>query len=80
MPTIFIRYNPDKYKPKNNDKMMSDTDREIVLIKYLKACTKLKPENELESLRILHLFYDDYDKATEYKPMIIDVPSTIKTK
>lgn len=69
-PTIFIRYNPDKYKPSDRQNMMNDIDREKLLIKYLDKCVNSAPKNDAENLRILHLFYDGFDVNKEYEPEI----------
>jgi hypothetical protein len=58
MPTIFIRYNPDKYKA--DDEIPEKTRRKI-LIEWVNHCMVLEPKNGDEFLRVVYLFYDGFD-------------------
>jgi hypothetical protein len=65
MPTIFIRYNPDKYKSKNQ---MIISKKHNILIKWIKYIKKQKPDAYCKAL---YLFYDDYvEDIAEWKTII----------
>ena len=62
MPTIFLRYNPDDYKDKVNKTIkISQKERETQLLKYLDMCMQTKPKDESEYLRVIYLFYDEFE-------------------
>jgi hypothetical protein len=71
LPAIFIRYNPDKYKPIDEQKMLTNINREKLLLKYLDKCINALPKDEKENLRILHLFYDGFDVSKE---QLLEIP------
>lgn len=56
-PTIFIRYNPNKYKTKGN--LVQLAQKETVLIEWTQKCLKQKP-NDFKILSV-YLFYDGCD-------------------
>ncbi len=56
--TVFIRYNSDKFTGKYSN--ISNFDREKILIEQINYYISLKDE-EKYSIKILYLFYDDFD-------------------
>jgi len=58
--TIFIRYNPDKFKSDKVTKELTKMQRQIKLLKVLDGILKQDHE-KLEFLSVVYLFYDNYD-------------------
>ena len=58
--TIFIRYNPDKFKSDKITKELTKMQRQIKLLKVLDEMLK-KDHEKLEFLSVVYLFYDNYD-------------------
>lgn len=58
--TIFIRYNPDKFKSDKVTKELTKLQRQFKLIKVLDSMLKQDHE-KLEFLSVVYLFYDNYD-------------------
>lgn len=52
---LFIRYNPDNYKPSFGN-VQTELERHKTLLKYLRYYMN----NEIENLKVLYLFYDGY--------------------
>lgn len=75
LPVIFIRYNPDTYKPKLNSSEFNLKYREKLLIECINTCMINIPENEEHYLRIIYLFFDNYELDTTYKLIDIKLPS-----
>jgi len=61
MPTIFIRYNPDKYKVNNVTIKTSKINRQNTLLKTIYELKFLQPKNTREFLRVCYLYFDDFD-------------------
>ena len=59
LPTIFIRWNPDNFKVKNNKKYSIDKRLEI-LIKWVKYSMKMEVK---EGVIYKKLFYDEYEEG-----------------
>lgn len=81
IPVIFLRYNPDNYKPIKDQKMMNIGDREKLLLKYLDVCynsiPKLVPQ---DNSRIIHLFYDGFDQSKQYRLEHLNLDFAFKNK
>lgn len=63
-PTIFIRYNPDKYSKKIGGRKMdfeSYNKRMETLHRWIIKCASTVPDNYLE---VVQLFFDGYDQGT----------------
>ena len=63
LPVIFIRFNPDSFKIKGKKQIVNMQKRLDTLEKWVSKCINLKwilGENE-SSIRIKHLFYDEYN-------------------
>jgi hypothetical protein len=54
--TVFIRYNPDRYKP-TQGKQWALPKREEYLKKYIQECIETQPET---NLGVVYLFYDGF--------------------
>lgn len=87
LPTIFIRYNPDRYKDKNGNYVdptpMIRKEKLLEMISYCKtAIPKYNEEDEEEDgeengeenefIRVIYLFYDNYDHESSFKFEILD--------
>jgi hypothetical protein len=61
---LFIRYNPDKYKPGDDEKEESNLNRQDYLIKYIKCITQkdLLFENK-GGILVIYLFYDGFKRT-----------------
>jgi len=57
MPTIFVRYNPDRYKPIRGNRQASFAKRVDVLQQWLKH---LMTERPMGVVTFLRLFFDGY--------------------
>ena len=55
---VFIRYNPDNYNKKRQN--LTQADREVILIKWLKHYEKNEPD---DILSVNYLFYDVWIKG-----------------
>ena len=55
---IFVRYNPDNYKPYTNNKKLSKEDREKYLYLFISELDINKPEDKLA---MYQLFYDGFN-------------------
>ena len=65
LPVIFIRFNPDSFKIKGKKQIVNMQKRLDTLEKWVSKCINLKwilGENE-SSIRIKHLFYDEYNDS-----------------
>jgi hypothetical protein len=62
MPTTFIRYNPDKYKPVEGQEEVRAEQREKKLIEYIAFLMKQPPTT---FANVLYLFYDEYNTQLE---------------
>ena len=79
MSTIFIRYNPDDFKDKEGKKVkITQKERESQLLKYLDMCIQSKPNNETEMLRVLYLFYDEFEVTKQAQIEILKLPAIFK--
>lgn len=58
---LFVRYNPDKYKPLTSLVETSDRDRKDYLIRFIKARLE-KIEDGFGHLGVIYLFYDGFEK------------------
>ncbi len=71
--TLFIRYNPNKYMINGVKQNINKTDREIVLIKWIKKFIDTSNDIfKLSNLAVLYLFYNEYNPST-IKPKSIDI-------
>ena len=61
---LFVRYNPDSYKPLDCDKPESRIKREEYLIKLLKKYISDDFENKKFDLGVLYLYYDGFSRST----------------
>lgn len=63
MPTIFLRYNPDRYKVGNKIVDTSRNNRHKTLVKWLCHLLTLEPEELVEHgfLSVVHLYFDEYN-------------------
>jgi hypothetical protein len=69
LPTIFIRFNPDKFTIKNEQQNVSQGVRHLVLSQWIDAMMDKKAKN-IPFLSTMYLFYDDYDKQkVELEPI-----------
>jgi hypothetical protein len=75
--TIFIRYNPDKFKSGKVTKELTKMQRQIKLLKVLDSMLKQDHE-KLEFLSVVYLFYDNYDPTTVILQSIDLFDNTIK--
>ena len=71
IPILFIRYNPDNYRENGVlNKKLTQKDREIILIKWLKHYENF--DNIKHNLSVHYLFYDNHEvygiKNYEIKP------------
>jgi len=71
--TIFIRYNPDKYKSKNGKNLCTE-EREKTLLRWIRYINheRFNPKDITEYLREIKLFYDWYDEE-KVEMIIYDV-------
>ena len=62
MPVIFVRYNPDTFKKtvKFNKRITKQYRKELML-EWLKHCFLLSPKNGDEFLRVVYLFFDNFN-------------------
>ena len=59
LPVIFLRYNPDSFKDKENKICkISDKKREEIFLKWVKKCLDLK--DNLQACYVKYLFYDNF--------------------
>jgi hypothetical protein len=58
LPAIFIRWNPDNFKVKNNKKY-SIYNRLEILVKWVNYCVKMKVSSGVVYKK---LFYDEYEE------------------
>jgi len=64
LPVIFLRYNPDRFKNKNNKKSkILKSTRHKLLLEWLKHTFEMKPKNNEEFLRVIYMFYNGFDKS-----------------
>jgi hypothetical protein len=63
MPVIFLRFNPDNFKVNGKLQKVNMQKRLDVLCKWVLHCLNLKHELNTPSIRIKHLFYDDYEET-----------------
>jgi hypothetical protein len=66
LPCIFIRYNPDKFVDSTGSKIaiITNSEREKVLVSWVKHAMETEPRNEVEFLRVVYLFYDGHDHSS----------------
>jgi hypothetical protein len=63
LPTIFIRYNPDKFKVNGQVKNITQLSRQKNLLKWVDYLIKLEPEEIIEkynTVSVMYLYFDDY--------------------
>ena len=58
-PCVWVRYNPDSYQGGST----KDRVRKDLLIRVLCECIKSIPEGPLDTLRVLHLYFDGFQVA-----------------
>jgi hypothetical protein len=69
MPTLFIRYNPDSYKPIKGQRQVTATQREKKLTEYIKYAMQHPPKDTFAN--VLYLFYDEYNtQLQEWETLI----------
>lgn len=60
LPTVFIRYNPDKYTDhKGNPEILSENQKHQLVLKWLKRMLNSAPQN---ILTVLYICYDGFNK------------------
>ena len=59
MPTVFLRYNPDKYKVKKGNRVENNANRLKHLLDWTKCLQKRIPT---AFLQVMYLFFDYYEK------------------
>jgi hypothetical protein len=65
MPVIFIRYNPDKFKRViKYDKKITKKYKKELLLKWIKHSFTLAPTTGNEFLRVVYLFFDNFNPET----------------
>lgn len=62
MPTVFIRYNPDAFKANGRKQNPGLVTRRSTLLKWLQYLKSTPPKHFLS---VLHVYYDNYDQATQ---------------
>lgn len=62
MATVFVRYNPDQYKPAAGSKVVSILQRRETLLSWIRHLRKTPPDAFLKSV---YLFYDGYKWGNE---------------
>ena len=74
MPTIFLRYNPDRYKVLGVPTDISKATRHKTLVNWLCKLLVLEPEELQEHgfLSVLHLFFSEYDSHNVQWETILD--------
>lgn len=65
LPTTFLRYNPDDYKPAKRVKRPLKHEREELLVKMVCSALKSPPKCAEDLCRVVYLFYDDFDHTKE---------------
>jgi hypothetical protein len=60
VPTVFLRYNPDKYKIAGKNQVISEKDRKDILVRWVKKCISTEP---VYSCSAKYLFYDEFEKT-----------------
>jgi hypothetical protein len=62
LPVYFIRWNPDKYKPKNEMKEPEDIKKRYKLVgELIKSILDNRITLPLSLLSVIYLYYDNYD-------------------
>jgi len=77
MPVIFLRFNPDNFRVKGILQKVNMQKRLDILSKWVTHCLNLKEEPGQPSIRIKHLFYDDYEESNTKFETIEDMKSLI---
>ncbi len=62
IPVIFLRFNPDNFRVEGKLQKINMQKRLDTLSKWVTHCLNLKEEPDQPSIRIKHLFYDDYQE------------------
>ena len=70
MPTRFIRYNPDTYKPLKGQQVTA-AKRETKLIEYVQYAIKNPPNESFAD--VMYLFYDKYDTSAQSWDTLINI-------
>jgi hypothetical protein len=70
MPTRFIRYNPDTYKPIKG-RQVTAVQREKKLIEYIQYAIKNPPNESFAD--VIYLFYDKYDTTSQIWNTLINI-------
>ena len=63
LPCIFIRFNPDNFKVGGKKQNYSMSKRLVLLVKWVEKCFKMKPKKEIEPVKSVYLFYDEFDEG-----------------
>ena len=81
IPITFIRYNPDSYRDQNNNIQRFRKIRENRLIQLVKSIElhppKLETVNELNSSKVIYLFYDGDNGENKFQNLIYTKDNTI---
>ena len=77
IPVIFLRFNPDNYKVGGTLQKINMQKRLDILSKWVTHCLNLKEDPEQPSIRIKHLFYDEYQESNIKFETIEDMKSLI---
>ena len=63
IPVIFLRFNPDNFKVNGKLQKLNMQKRLDILSKWVSYCLNLKEDFNVPSIRIKHLFYDEYEET-----------------
>ena len=77
MPVIFLRFNPDNFKVGGKAQKINMQKRLDVLCKWVLYCLNLKHDVNSPSIRIKHLFYNEYDETNSEFMQITDITSLV---
>ena len=77
IPVIFLRFNPDNYKVGEKLQKVNMQKRLDILYKWVSHCLNIKEEYDPPSIRIKHLFYDEYQESNMKFENIDDMKSLI---
>jgi len=61
LPGLWLRYNPDAYR--GQPAKLKDADRREIIIKTLQWALASPPQDPVDTLRIVQLFFDGFDRA-----------------
>jgi len=73
LPCLWVRFNPDEYTGPQS--RWRERERLDYLVRYMRqlVCTPVPPAGPHETLRVVHLFFDDFD--TRLLPTVTCIPT-----